>query len=168
VPVTCFFSQRGGASGGDPVLVRESAEDLFSADRVLGEVDLQRPGVSLSGWELAEGTVRPGGVVMPQVLGQHPAQMVLIDDQHPVQELPAQGTDNPFADRVRSGRLPGLARILMPSAVNTASKQPVNWPPRSLIRNLTEAARWPRSIRKLRAACACAARKLDHVADLAV
>jgi hypothetical protein len=69
VPVTCFFSQRGGASGGDPVLVRESAEDLFSADRVLGEVDLQRPGVSLSGCELAEGTVRPGGVVMPQVLG---------------------------------------------------------------------------------------------------
>jgi hypothetical protein len=28
----------------------------------------------------------------------------------------------------------------------------VNWPARSLIRNLAEAARWPRSIRKLRAA----------------
>src|ERR1039458_1762948 len=50
-----------------------------------------------------------------------------------------------------------LARILMPSAVNTASKDPVNWPARSLTRNLTGAARWPRSIRKLRAACvACA------------
>jgi hypothetical protein len=45
-----------------------------------------------------------------------------------------------------------LARILMPSAVNTASKAPVNWPARSLIRNLTEVARWPRSIRMLRAA----------------
>jgi hypothetical protein len=45
----------------------------------------------------------------------------------------------------------------MPSAVNTASKDPVNWPARSLTRNLTGAARWPRSIRKLRAACvACA------------
>ena len=47
----------------------------------------------------------------------------------------------------------GLARILIPSAWNTASKGPVNWPARSLIRNLTEAERWPRSIRKLRAAC---------------
>jgi len=36
--------------------------------------------------------------------------------------------------------------------VNTASKEPVNWPARSLIRNLTEAARWPRSIKTLRAA----------------
>lgn len=41
----------------------------------------------------------------------------------------------------------------MPSAVNTASKEPVDWPARSLIRNLTEGVRWPRSIRKLRAAC---------------
>ena len=31
----------------------------------------------------------------------------------------------------------GLAKIRMPSAVNTASKEPVNWPARSLIRNLT-------------------------------
>ena len=51
------------------------------------------------------------------------------------------------------GACGGLARILMPSAVNTASKELVNWPARSLIRNLMEAARCPRSIRKLRAAC---------------
>ena len=51
------------------------------------------------------------------------------------------------------GACGGLARILMPSAWNTASKESVNWPARSLIRNLTEAVRWPRSIRKLRAAC---------------
>jgi hypothetical protein len=30
-------------SGGDLVLVRESAEDLFPADPVLGEVDLRWP-----------------------------------------------------------------------------------------------------------------------------
>jgi hypothetical protein len=36
------------------------------------------------------------------------------------------------------GACGGLARILMPSAWNTASKEPVNWPARSLIRNLTE------------------------------
>jgi len=41
---------------------------------------------------------------MRQVFGQHPAQMVLIDDQQPVQELPAQGADHPFADRVAPHR----------------------------------------------------------------
>jgi hypothetical protein len=64
--------------------VRESAEDLFPADPVLGEVDLRWPGGSLSRRELAEGTVRPGCVVVPQVFGQHPAQVMLIDDQQPV------------------------------------------------------------------------------------
>jgi hypothetical protein len=42
--------------------------------------------------------VRPGGVVVQQVLSQHPAQLVLIDDQQPVEQLPAQGADDPFAD----------------------------------------------------------------------
>src|SRR5690242_21672542 len=51
------------------------------------------------------------------------------------------------------GACGGLARILMPSAMNTASKELVNWPARSLIRNLTEVARRPRSIKRLRAAC---------------
>jgi hypothetical protein len=51
------------------------------------------------------------------------------------------------------GACGGLTRILMPSAVNTASKEQVNWPARSLIRNLTEVARAPRSIRRLRAVC---------------
>ena len=43
------------------------------------------------------------------------------------------------------GACGGLARILMPSAVNTASKELVNWPARSLTRNLTEVARCPGS-----------------------
>ncbi len=80
----------------------ESAEDLFPADPVLGEVDLRWPGVSLSRCELAEGAVRPGRVVVAQVPGQHSSQMVLIDDQQPVEEFPAQGTDDPFADGVCS------------------------------------------------------------------
>ncbi len=37
-----------------------------------------------------------GGVVMPQVLGQHPTQVQLIDDQQPVREFPAQGADDPL------------------------------------------------------------------------
>src|ERR1039457_3933896 len=95
----------GGLSRGDLVLVRESAEDLFPADPVPGEVDLRRPGGSLSRGELAEGAVRPGGVVVHHVPGQHPPQVVLICDQQPAGQLSAQGADHLFADRVRSRRL---------------------------------------------------------------
>jgi hypothetical protein len=40
-----------------------------------------------------------------QVFGQYPAQVMLVDDQQPVKEFPAQGTYDPFADRVGSRRL---------------------------------------------------------------
>jgi hypothetical protein len=73
---------------------------------VLGEVDrIRRVAVSLSWRELAKGAVRPGGVVVQQVLSQHLAQVMLIDDEHLVEEFPAQGADDPLADCVRSGRL---------------------------------------------------------------
>ena len=56
----------------------EPTEDLFLADPVVGEVDRFRwVGAGLGRGELAEGTMWPGSVVMPQVFGQHPAQMVL-------------------------------------------------------------------------------------------
>jgi hypothetical protein len=65
--------------------VGESAEDLLPVDPVLGDVDrFGPPGIGLGRGELAEGTVRSGSVIVPQVLGQHPSQVVLIDDQHPV------------------------------------------------------------------------------------
>ena len=105
VAVTCSFSQRVEPSGGDLVLVDESAEDLFPADPVLGEVDLRWPRARLSRGELAKGAMWPGCVVVLKVFGQYLAQMVLVDDQQPVEELAAQGADHPFADRVRSGRL---------------------------------------------------------------
>jgi len=57
--LTCSCRNSRGISGGDLVLVRESAEDLFPADRVPGEVDLRWPAAGLSGCELAEGAVRP-------------------------------------------------------------------------------------------------------------
>jgi hypothetical protein len=65
--VTCLFSSQRGVSGGDLILVRESAEDLFPADPVLGEVDLRWSGVSLSWREQAKGTVRTGSVVVLKV-----------------------------------------------------------------------------------------------------
>jgi len=90
-----------GQSGSDVVLVGESAEDLLPADSVLGDVDrFGPPGIGLGRGELAEGTVRAGSIAVPQVLGQHPSQMVLIDDQQPVEEFPAQGADDPLANRV--------------------------------------------------------------------
>lgn len=50
--------------------MRETAQNLLPADPVLGEVDLRRPGVSVSRWQLAQGAVRPGSVVVAQVFGQ--------------------------------------------------------------------------------------------------
>jgi hypothetical protein len=41
VAVACVFSLYRGLSDGDMVLVRESAQDLFSADPVLGDVDFR-------------------------------------------------------------------------------------------------------------------------------
>jgi hypothetical protein len=91
-------------SCGDLVLVSESAEDLFPADRVLGEVDrCGWLGVGLGRGELAEGTVRPAGVVVQYVLGQVPMTL----------------SQTAFA----LGACGGLARILTPAAVNTASKE---------------------------------------------
>ena len=80
----------------------------------------------MSRCELAKATVRPGGVVMPQVLGQHLAQVVLIDDQQPVQELPARVPMTLSQVAFALGAGGGLARILIPSAMNTASKESVN------------------------------------------
>jgi hypothetical protein len=74
-------------SCGDLVLAREPAEDKFPTDPVLAKIDLRWPGSGLSRCELAEGTVRPGGAVVLKVLSQHPTQMVLLDDQQPVEDL---------------------------------------------------------------------------------
>ena len=110
--------------------MREIAEDLLPADPVLGEVDPRRPGMSLSRRQLAQSAVRPGDVVMEQVFGQYPAQVLLVHDQQPVEELTAQDTMIRSQMALALGACGGLTRILMPSAVNTASKESANWPAR--------------------------------------
>jgi len=102
---TWCFPNGHWKSSGDLILVREAAEDLLSADPVLGEADPGRPGVSVSRWQLGQGAVRPGAVVVEQVFGQYPAQVLLVDYQQPAGELAPQGADHPFADGVRLGRL---------------------------------------------------------------
>ena len=63
---------------------------LLPADPVLGEVDRFGWTGACLGWcELAEGGRRPGGVVVLKVLGQHLVQVLLVDDQQPVEEFPA-------------------------------------------------------------------------------
>jgi hypothetical protein len=92
-------------SGGDLVLGREAAEDLSSAGPVPGEVDLRQTAMSVSGCQLAQGAVRPGGAVVRQVLGQYLAQVALADDQQPAGDFAPQGRDDRFADGVRCGCL---------------------------------------------------------------
>ncbi len=71
-----------GQSGSDVVLVGESAENLSAVDPVLGEVDcLWWLSLGLSWCELAEGAVRPGSVIVPQVFGRRPSQVVLMDER---------------------------------------------------------------------------------------
>jgi hypothetical protein len=63
-----FFRSQRRRSGGDVEIVGESAEDSFAMDPVLDEVDqFGWLGVGLGRCELAEGTVWPGAVVVPQV-----------------------------------------------------------------------------------------------------
>src|SRR5690349_19648202 len=49
--------------------------------------------------------MRPGRVVVRLVFGQDGAQVALAEDQHPVEELAAQGTYKAFADRIHARRL---------------------------------------------------------------
>jgi hypothetical protein len=58
-----------------------------------------------AGWELVKGSVRPGGVVVLQVLGRDLAQVTLVEDEQPVEDLAAQGADHALADRICLWRL---------------------------------------------------------------
>jgi hypothetical protein len=49
---------------------------------------------------LLPGLVRPVAVVVDQVLAEQHGKVAFAQDQHPVQELAAQGSDDPLADGV--------------------------------------------------------------------
>ena len=95
----------------------------------------------------------PAGVVVPQVLGQHLAQVVLVDNQQPAGELSAQGADESFAYGVISGCLRRVGENPDPFRGEHGVEGTGELACPVLIRNLTEAARGPRSIRTLQAAC---------------
>ena len=60
-----------------------------------------------SGTRWGDALVRPGRVVVHLVFSQNGAQMALPENQHAVQELTAQDTDEALADRVHPQSLGG-------------------------------------------------------------
>ncbi|WSN64432.1 hypothetical protein OG467_09110 [Streptomyces sp. NBC_01361] len=98
-PLICGFVV---VSTGGLVLVDGSAEGRCAVDEVLDEVDgARRSGFSLRWTELVQCAVRPVPVVVLQVPGEGSAQVPFVEDECPVEELAAQGADEPFAVCVR-------------------------------------------------------------------
>ena len=93
-----FFEMSGGAR----VFVDKAAQDGFSEDP--SAVEVGNYAVEVGNYEVAtvvftvgdslgDPLVRPGPVVVHLVFTQDGAQMAFPEDQHAVQELTAQGTD---------------------------------------------------------------------------
>jgi len=59
---------------------------------------------------LSDALMRPSRIVMRLVFGQDGAQVPLAEDQHAVEELPAQGTDKALAGCIHPRRLDGGAQ----------------------------------------------------------
>src|ERR1022692_1859114 len=97
-------------SGGWLVFVDQAAEDRFSADLTRAEVSCGDAGNGARVRDaLVDALMGPGGVVMLLVLGEDGAQVRLVQDQGPVEELTAQGAGEALADRVHPRRLHGRA-----------------------------------------------------------
>ncbi len=90
------------ALGGVDIFVDQAAQDGFSADLPCADVGHGRA-VSVGfvgGDALGDALVRPGRAVMRLLVGQGGTQVCLAENQHAVQELPAQGAGQALADRV--------------------------------------------------------------------
>jgi len=87
------------------ILVEETAQPVASsdADVVVGRHD----GDPAVGWSLAEGPVRPVGVVVIDVFAEGVVEMPPAGDEDPVSALAPGAGDPPSADRVRAA--PGQA-----------------------------------------------------------
>ena len=100
-------------SGGSLVFVDQAAQDWFSADLPRAGVCFGDAGTWVTVRDaLADALVGPGGVVMLLVLGQDGAQVCLVQDQGPVEEFPAQGADQAFADCVGPHRQQHLIQMI--------------------------------------------------------
>jgi hypothetical protein len=66
------------------------------------------------------GLMWPVPVVVDQVLAEHQGQVAFAEDQEPVQELTAEGSDDAFADGVHPRSLRQVVMIRSPSDLNTS------------------------------------------------
>jgi predicted transposase YbfD/YdcC len=79
------------------IFVNHSRDDGFSAyGSQVGHIT-DRPHLDVRG-PLEPGLMRPVPVVVDQVLAEHQGQVAFAEDQEPVQELMAEGSDDAFAD----------------------------------------------------------------------
>jgi hypothetical protein len=85
------------------ILVDQAAQPIGSSDAyvVAGGCDVG----SAVGWSLAEGPVRPVGVVVIGVFAEGVVEMLSAGDEDSVSALAPGTGDPPFADRVRARRL---------------------------------------------------------------
>ena len=101
-------------SGGARVFVDKAAQDGFSEDpSAVGVGNYEVATVVFTvGDSLGDPLMRPGPVVVHLVFTQDGAQMAFPEDQHEVQELMAQGTDEAFAYRVGRRRRLHLIQMI--------------------------------------------------------
>jgi hypothetical protein len=65
---------------------------------------------------LVQGAVRAMVVEVRHALGRHCREMAAVDDQHPIQQFPADSSHPSFGDRVHLGRPYGGAQDANPLA----------------------------------------------------
>ena len=137
-------------SCGERVFVDEAADAVVPSDSEGVEVGDGR-WYRREGCRLLEGSVRAVLVVMSLVLAENPQQMSLVQinvwSSSSRRQPPIQRCMIAFA----RGAWIGLRTILIPTAVNTASKAAGNWVSRSRSRNLLDSAPWSRSMSRFRA-----------------
>ena len=85
--------------------------------------------------------VGPLGVVVLDVLADHCVQMPATEDEHAVGEFGSDGAHEPFRVAVRLRAPRWNSQTLIPAPASTASNVVENWPARSRIRLVNEAAR---------------------------
>jgi hypothetical protein len=103
-------------SGGSLVFVDQAAEDRFSADLARAGVCWSDAGSGARVLDaLVDALMWPGGVVTLPVLSQDCAQVCLVQDQGPVEELAARGADWGSCRR-KARTTPPRACLLQPLA----------------------------------------------------
>jgi len=128
--------------------MEEAAKPVASenADFIAGRRDVGPP----VGWSLAEGPVRPVGVVVIDVFAESVVQVSPSGDEDAVGALAPRTGDPPQIAFARGART-GVVMTRMPAAVKTASNASVYLASRSLIKNFRPSVRLPQSMSVFRA-----------------